>query len=483
MGDLRAKTLNGLFWSFFDSFGTQLISFVIGVVLARLLEPAVFGLLGMIYVFIGISSVFVSSGFGTALIQKQDLSHSDCNTTFIFNIVVAVFFYLLLFFVAPFIGAFYDQLILVKIIRIIGLTIIINAFSIVQQSLLTKRIDFKTQTKISIISVVLSGSVGLTMAYNSYGVWSLVAQQLMSSVMRSILLWVYNSWRPQFEFSLDSFKTLFGFGSKLLASSLLDTIYQNLYYIIIGKFFSPAQLGYYTRAQGYSNLFSRNITTIIQKVSFPVLSTIQNNQDVLKGAFRKIIKTSMLISFVGMMGLAACSESLVIILVGEKWRACIPYLQLLCFSRMLYPLHAINLNVLNVKGRSDLFLKLEIIKKLIAIPVIVIAIYYGIEAMLIGLIFTGWVSYFLNSYYTSGLINYSPLNQLKDIAPSFMVGVTTCIAMWSVELLHMSVVSQFLIQLSVGGTLLFTLLEIFKIHEYVEIKTIIFTYIRKIGVK
>ena len=321
------------------------------------------------------------------------------------------------------------------------------------------------------------------MAYSGFGVWSLVAQQLGAGFLRTVLLWYFNTWRPKWEFSIQSFKDLFGFGSKLLISALIDTIYNNLYYLIIGKFFSAAQLGFFTRAQGYSNLFSRNLTMVIERVSYPVLSTIQENLRLLRSGYRKIIKTSMLISFVAMMGLAACSESLVVILIGEKWAPCIPYLQLLCFSQMLYPLHAINLNILKVKGRSDLFLRLEIIKKCISIPVIIIGIYLGIKAMLIAMIVNGCIAYLLNSYYTASLIQYSTISQLRDITPSFLVGVATCLAMWSVELFMLSVIQQLLVQLLVGGLLLIFILEIFKLNEYLEIKSILHTYYRKVSFK
>ncbi|WP_372643237.1 lipopolysaccharide biosynthesis protein [Ancylomarina sp.] len=483
MESLKEKTVNGLFWSFFDSFGKQFISFFIGIILARLLEPSVYGILGMIVVFIAISGVFISSGFGSALIRKTNLTDTDCNTTFYFNIGVAIFFYFLLFFTSPFIATFYREPSLTLIIRVLGIVLLINAASIVQQSLLIKRIDFKTQSKISIIRTIISGGVGIIMAYRGFGVWSLVVQQLTGGFIGTTLLWYYNKWKPKWEFSIQSFKDLFGFGSKLLISALIDTIYNNLYYLIIGKFFSAAQLGFFTRAQGYSNLFSSNLTRVIERVSYPVLSSIQENPRALRSGYRKIIKSSMLISFAAMMGLAACSESLVIILIGEKWAPCVPYLQLLCFSQMLYPLHAINLNILKVKGRSDLFLKLEIIKKCISIPVIIVGIYLGIKAMLIAMIVNGCIAYLLNSYYTASLIQYSTISQLKDITPSFLVGVATCLAMWSVELLMLSLVQQFIVQLLVGGILLIFILEIFKLHEYLEIKSILHTYYRKVSFK
>ncbi|MGZ2368733.1 lipopolysaccharide biosynthesis protein [Ancylomarina sp. YFZ004] len=483
MGSLKVKTINGLFWSFFDSFGKQSISFFIGIVLARILDPSVYGIIGMIVIFIAISNVFINSGFGAALIRKTDVTDRDCNTTFFFNLGIAIIFYCILFLVSPLIASFYDQPILIFIIRVQGIGLVINALSVVQHTLLTKRIDFKTQSKISIISTIISGAIGISMAYSGFGVWSLVAQQLGASFFKTVLLWYFNTWRPKWEFSIQSFKDLFGFGSKLLISALIDSIYNNLYYLIIGKFFSAAHLGFFTRAQGYSSLFSSNLTRVIERVSYPVLSSIQEDLKALRSGFRKIIKTSMLISFVAMMGLAACSESLVIILIGEKWAPCIPYLQLLCFSQMLYPLHSINLNILKVKGRSDLFLRLEIIKKCISIPVIIIGIYLGIKAMLIAMIINGCISYLLNSYYTSSLIQYSRINQIKDITPSFLVGVVTCLAMWSVELLMLSVVQQFIIQLLVGGVLLIFILEIFKLNEYLEIKSILHTYIRKVSFK
>ena len=427
---LKNKTAKGVGWSFIDNISSSGISFLVSLVLARILSPEEYGIMAMLTIFIAISNSIVDSGFSNALIRKNDVVELDYNTTFYFNLVVSGVLYLVLYVCAPFISNFFSEPLLIPVTRVLGLVLIVNACSIIQRTILVKAVDFKTQTKISLISSMLSGVIGVGMAIYHCGVWSLVGQQLSRQVLNSLFLWIYGKWKPLWEFSYNSFKNLFGFGSKLLLSGLIDTIYKNIYYIVIGRFYTADQLGQYTRAEQFTSIFSSNLTSVIQRVSYPVLSTIQEDAIRLQEAYRKIIKATMLITFVCMLVLAALAKPLVLILIGEKWLFAVPYLQILCFAEMLYPLHAINLNILQVKGRSDLFLKLEVIKKIVAILPIVLGITLGIKFMLWGAVCTSVISFFLNSYYSGHLVNYSTMNQIKDIFPTFLIASFVAGTIW-----------------------------------------------------
>ncbi|MFT5214589.1 MAG: teichuronic acid exporter [Patiriisocius sp.] len=473
MSSLKQKTISGLLWSFIDNFSKLGLTFVIGIILARLLDPREFGLIGMITIFIALSQSLVDSGFTQALIRKKDCTQADYSTVFYFNLFIGIILYTVLFFSAGAISRFFDEPQLLLIVQVVGLSIIVNAFTIVQRARLTKAINFKLQTKISIIASLSSGVIGIMMAYSGYGVWSLVFKTLLGFTITSFLLWIWNKWKPSFEFSRNSFKEMFSFGYKLLISGLIDTAYQNIYLLVIGKYFSAAELGFYTRADQFSNLPSKNITSVIQRVSYPVLAEIQHDIPRLKTAYQKIIKSTMLITFVSMIILAAVAKPLVLTLVGEKWLPSVIYLQLLSFGGMLYPLHAVNLNMLNVQGRSDLFLRLEIIKKILAIPVIVVGVLLGIKAMIVGMIIISMIAFFLNSYYSGQHIGYSSMQQLKDILPSFILAIfigsiTHLIGAFLILPNYLILI----IQLIAGGGFFILITELFKMQDYLFVKEI-----------
>lgn len=467
---LRHKTIRGVGWSFVDNIASSGITFLVGLVLARLLTPAEYGLMAMIAIFIAISNSIIDSGFSNALIRKIHVERVDYNTVFYFNLIISILVYAILYIASPVISAFFKEPVLVEVTRVIGWVLIINALAIIPRTQFVRNVDFKTQTKVSLISSVSSGIVGIGMALGGMGVWSLVGQQLSRQFLNTLFLWIYSKWRPVWEFSTQSFKELFGFGSKLLLSGLLDTIYKNIYYIVIGRFYTSAQLGQYTRAEQFNTIFSSNLTSVVQRVSYPVLSSIQEESERLREAYRKVIKITMLITFACMLGLAAVAKPLIIILIGEKWLPAVYLLQIICFSGMLYPLHAINLNILQVKGRSDLFLKLEIIKKIIAVFPIIIGIFYGIECMLWGSVVTSLIAYFLNSYYSANLINYPTNEQIRDILPTFVISFIVAAFMWSISFFDISVYILLPIQIIVG--MLFALFIYEKLHldEYLEIK-------------
>ncbi len=480
MGTLKQKTFKGLSWSFVDNVAGAGITFLIGIVLARILTPEEFGIIGIIMIFIAISNSIIDSGFSNALIRKIDVTSVDYNTVFYFNLGISVILYIILYFSTPFISDFFKEPLLISTTRVIGLVLIINGFSIIQRTLLVKKVDFKTQAKVSIIASVSSGVIGIGMAVLGYGVWSLVGQQLSRQFFNSLFLWIFNQWRPSLEYSWGSFRELFSFGSKLLVSGLIDTIYRNIYQLVIGKFYTSTQLGHYTRALQFQTIFTSNLTAVIQRVSYPVLSEIQNESDRLKNAYRKVIKMTMMVTFALMLGLAAVAQPLIVNLIGEKWLQAVYYLQIICFSGMLYPLHAINLNMLQVKGRSDLYLRLEIIKKIIAVIPVIIGVFYGIEYMLWGSVFTGFISFFLNSYYSGVLIDYSTFQQIKDIFPLLMVSITVSFLLWGMVYLFGDALWVLILQFILGILLTFLAYQSLKNKEFIEIKSLALDYMHKL---
>lgn len=470
---LKNKTINGVSWSLLDNIANYGISFVVGLILARLLSPEEFGILGMITVFIAISNTIVDCGFSNALIRKSDVSERDYNTVFYFNFLIGLVLYISLYACTPLISQFFHEPQLTPVTRVMCLVLIVNSLSIIQRTILVKNIDFKIQTKVSLISSVLSGMIGIGMAFTGYGVWSLVMQQLSRQVLQTILLWTYSKWRPRLEYSQQSFNELFGFGSRLLLSGIIDTIYRNIYYLIIGRFYSTGQLGQYTRAEQFNTIFSSNLTAIVQRVSYPVLSSIQNEPERLKQAYQRVIKSTMLVSFACMLGLAAVARPLIQILIGEQWLPAANYLQIICFSGMLYPLHAINLNILQVVGRSDVFLKLEIIKKIIAVIPITLGFFYGIEFMLWGSVGTSLIAYFLNCHFSARYIDYSVWEQIKDIMPAFLTSGVMGLSMFSLLFLDFSNWIVFLLQCTVGLSIILLIYETKKLPEYLEMKGVL----------
>lgn len=417
MSSLKDKTVKGVIWSAVDRFSAQGIQFVFSILIARLLVPEDYGVVAMLGIFMAVSQTFIDSGFGTALIRKIDRTEEDFSTVFYFNIVVATLFYFALFFAAPAIANFYNTPLLESITKVVALNLIIGSLSGIHNAKLSIAIDFKSRAKISIASTLLTGAVGLWMAYAGYGVWALVVQNLFSSAIRTVLLWVIVKWYPKLVFSWKSFKELFSFGSKLLASALLDTLYNNIYTLVIGKVFSSSTLGVYSKANALAQFPSSNITSVLQGVTFPVLSTIQNEDDRLADAYKRFLRLSAFIVFPLMIGLSAVADPLIRLALTDKWEGAIILLQIICFAMMWYPIHAINLNILQVKGHSDYFLKLEIIKKVQGVIILLITIPMGVIVMCYGKVIGGIIALIWNTYYTKKLIGYGFFAQLKDLMP------------------------------------------------------------------
>ncbi len=476
---LKQKTVRGTAWSFIDNISGQGITFLVGLVLANILSPAEYGLIAIISIFIAVFNSLVDSGFSNALIRKNNATDVDYNTIFLFNLAISILLFFCLYFLAPYISLFFNQPELTSLTRVMSSIVLINAFAIIQRTRLVKNIDFKTQTKISVIASTISGAIGIGMAIRGCGVWSLAGQQISRQTLNTILLWFFNRWMPRLQFSIESFNELFSFGWKLLVSSLIDTIWREIYQVVIGRFYSPATLGQYERARQFNMIFSNNLTAIIQRVSYPVLSSIQDNNERMKQAYKKIIKTTMYISFICMLGLCAIAKSLILVLIGEEWLPAVEFLQIICFSGMMYPLHAINLNMLQVQGRSDLFLRLEIIKKFIAIGPILLGVFVGIKWMLIGSAITGFFAYYLNSYYSGKKLNYSMLEQVKDILPSFTIAIIMAIVVYAISYINITPVILLPLQIVVGAIMVLILSILFKNKEFIELKSIATSFIKR----
>lgn len=477
---LKEKTVNGVGWSIASAVLSYGVTFIVGLILARMLTPEEYGLIGIVTIFTTILLSVVDCGFSNSLIRKLNVNDDDYNTLFYFNFIVSLLMYLLLFIGAPWIASFFNDDQLISLVRITGLLIIISSFSIVQNTILTRRIDFKSKTKVSVTSAIISGVVGIIMAYLGFGVWALVAQILSQQVVYSISLWTINDWRPQKRFSFDSFKYMWNFGWKLLVSGLLDSIWKEVYQVIVGKFYNSATLGQYTRANEYAKLFSSNLTTIIQRVSYPVISQTQSDEERMISGYRRIIKVTMFVTAICMFFMGAVSEPLIFCLIGPQWHIAATYLPLICISLSLYPLHAINLNMLQVQGRTDIFLYLEIVKKIIAVVPICLGIFVDIYWMLIGSIFTGIIALFLNSYYTGKKLGYTTWLQIKDIAPSYGIATFIAISVYFFKYLKISYWIILPIQLLIGSSVFFIVCNVIKMPEYFEVKSILLEYWKKI---
>jgi O-antigen/teichoic acid export membrane protein len=467
---LKHKTLIAFFWSFFERIGQQGIQFIISIILARLLLPEDFGLIAMLMIFMAIAQSFIDSGFGHALIQKQNVTHIDECSIFYFNILIGFIAAGLLSLGSPWIANFYHQPLLIPLTCTLSLNMIINAFGLVQYTLLTKKIDFKTQLKVGTIATLSSGIIGITMAFNGFGVWSLVVQSLCNNFFRTVLLWFFNNWRPSLTFSLKSLHGMFTFGSKLLFAGLISTIFDHIYLMVIGKVFSAADLGFYSRSKKLQEIPVTNLSGAIGRVTFPVFSMVQYDKSRLKRGVRKALTTMAMVNFPMMVVLAIVARPLVQFLLTDKWLPCVPYLQLLCAVGMLYPLHAINLNVLRAQGRSDLNLKIAVLKNILKVVLLTITWRWGIEAILWGQIVVSLLCYFVNTYYTSILIKYSVWEQIYDFSPYLgMAGIMGVV----VHALEYAITGNFVLllpaQVAMGTTLFIALCCLFRLPAFKEV--------------
>lgn len=431
---LRHKTTTGIIWTFLEQLFRVGIQAITTLILTWFLLPEDFGLVAMITVFFTIARTMVDSGFSQALIRKKEVNQIDYSTAFYTNLLLGFLTYGLLFASAPFIANFYNEPRLTVLVRVMGLVVIINSFQLVQVTALTRKLNFKIQFRVTLLSSLFSSLVAIYMAMMGFEVWSLVAQMLISSFVATAPYWIINKWRPSKDFSVASLKEMSGFGSKLLASDLINTIFQNIYVMVIGKLFSVTLVGYYFFAQQIQQVVITQLTNTVQKVTYPALSSIQDDSTTLKAFYRRIIQTVTYIVFPSMIALAVLAKPIFSFMLKKEWLPAVPYLQLLCIAGLLYPLHAINLNILKVKGRSDLFLYLEIVKKLMIAVIILVSVHFGIFGILIGQIISSLLAYIPNSYFSIKLIDYSVTEQLYDFIPTLLLAVTMGIVMYSIGL-------------------------------------------------
>lgn len=476
--NIKDKTVRGLTWSAIDSFASQGVSFIVGIILARLLSPAEFGTIGVAMIFVSLFNKIVDCGFSSALIRKQDAKNIDYNTTFIFNLLLSIFLYFLSYISSPFISDFFNNDELLKVIRWISLVVLINAFAIIHRTHFVKNINFKTQAKISLIASISSGIIGITMAFYNCGVWSLVGQQLSRQMTNTVLLWVYDKWRPKLEFSLMSFKCLFSYGSKLLLSGIVDTLSAELSTIVIGKLYSSATLGQYSRSKQFVSIFSSNVSIIMERVTYPVLSKFQSNQEQLISYYKIIVKSLMLVTGLGLAIIGSSAESIILILLGDKWTDSILYLQLLVFVDVTIPVKNVNLNLLQVYGRSDYILKLSMIKRIIEFCAIALG-FFSLVYMLIGFAIVGVIGLLLNARYTQKVSGYSVKNQLLDLMPSFTISLIVGAVMYICSLIIDDLYISLLVQIIVGLTVFFVIVETIRLKEYIFLKTTLLNILKR----
>ncbi|WP_026934158.1 lipopolysaccharide biosynthesis protein [Christiangramia echinicola] len=473
---LRKQATSGFVWTFAQQFGNQIIGFIISVILARLLLPAEFGLIGMIAIFVSVGKVLIASGLTQSLIRSENPDQEDYSTVFYFNLLASILIYLIIYLSAPWIAAFYNQDILTGIIRLFCVTFIIDAFASVQTTRLTKLMNFKTQAIIAIPATIFGGIVGVALAYSGFGVWSLVWSNISSSVVLSVQLWIYSKWAPSLVFNIEKFKQHFNFGYKITLSSLLNKLFSNIYLILIGRYFSASQVGFYTRAETMKQLPVTNISNALNKITYPLFASIQNDNIRLKRVYKQLMQMVVYIVAPTLVFLAVLAEPFFRLLFTEKWLPAVPYFQILCITGILYPIHAYNLNVLKVKGRSDLYLKLAIIKKSLMVIAVLVGLQFGIYGLLYTQVILSFSAFVINAYYTDRFINYSAFQQFKDIFPIIIV---SCLAGMSIFLLD-NFLHNFLdiFRIIFGGILgvsiYLILSSILKLSSLYEIKKIIF---------
>lgn len=436
---LKHQAIKGVVWSAVERFSVQGIQFVLSIIIARLVAPSEYGLIAMLGIFLAIAQTFIDSGFSNALIQKKDRTEIDYSTVFYFNLVIAIIVYGILFLTSPYIATFYKESQLELVTKWVGLNLIISGLSIVQRAKLTIKLDFKTQAKASLIAVLLSGVIGVILAYKGFGVWALVVQALLNNLLDTLLLWIYAKWRPSLIFSWNSFKALFNFGSKLLLSGLLHTIYANLYTLVIGRKYSATDVGYYNRAYSLAQFPSINIVGIITRAIYPVQCEMQDNDEQLNKSFIQYLRMSCYIIFPLMIGLSVLAKPLILVLLTEKWLPMAELLSILCIAYMWYPIMVINNQILNVKGRTDYFLKAEIIKKILAIGILLITMPFGVKILCLGILLYNFLDITIIIYFAKKVVLTGYWQQIKSIIPSLLlsIGMAGCISLSMLIFTHL----------------------------------------------
>lgn len=471
--NLQQKTFYGMIWTFLKHFSLEGFAFIQGIILARLLVPKDYGLIAMTQIFFAIAGTFIDSGFTLALMRKKDRKEIDYSTVFVTNVVLTFFFAVILCLCAPLIANFYNEPILKDIVRANAVLLVMNSVNAVQGTRLKINLQFKVTSFISIVCNITIGIATIIFAFLGFGVWSLIYPNYLAPFLYFFMYWYFQRWRPKIDFSWKIWKEYFTFGSNLLVSSLLNTIWNNIYPLIIGKKYSAIDLGYYSRGRGYAALPVHTFQSVLGNVTFPVLCSIQDDDSRLRDAYRRLIRVSGYIVFPMLMGLAALAKPVILVLITDKWAASIPYLIVLCFSLMWWPIHVLNLNLLKVKGRSDLFLRLEIIKKALSLIVILITMNYSVMAMCVGSVFSSYVSLYINTYYTGKIINVGFFTQMKDLLPSFLYSISMGGLVFSMTLIIPSMPMQLIIGIILGIVYYFIISKLFNSSELAYVMALV----------
>lgn len=475
----NTSVIKNFIWRFAERCGAQLVTFIVSIVLARLLAPEDYGTIALVTVFTTILQVFVDSGLGTALIQKKDADDLDFSSVFYFNFIVCLILYLGMFIAAPFIAKFYNDVSLTPVVRVISLTIVMSGIKGIQQAYVSKHMMFKRFFFSTIGGTIFSAFFGIALAYAGFGVWALVAQQLSNTVIDTLILWLTVKWRPKLMFSWTRLKGLLKFGWKLLVSALLDTGYSNLRNLIIGKMYSSSDLAFYNQGDKFPKVIVTNINTSIDSVLLPTMSSEQDNRERVKNMTRRAIKTSTYVMAPLMMGMAFCAEPIVDLVLTDKWLPCVPYLRIFCITYMFWPIHTANLNAINAMGRSDWFLKLEIIKKAMGMTILLSTMWFGVMAMACSLLVSNVLSQIINSWPNRKLLNYSYLDQVKDFAPGILLAVFMGVCVYFIGYILLPTIVTLVIQIIAGAAIYITLSAILKLEEYEYLTGMIKSFLKR----
>lgn len=473
------KIISNFMWRFAERSGAQIVSFLVSIVLARILLPEDYGVIALVTVFTSILQVFVDSGLGTALIQKKDADTLDFSSVFYFNFVVCLVLYILMFFAAPYIAIFYNDTTLTPVIRVLSLTIVISGVKGIQQAYVSRNMLFKRFFYSTIGGTIFSAFLGIGLAYMRFGVWALVAQQLSNTMIDTLILWITVKWRPKREFSWKRLKSLLTFGWKLLVSALLDTAYNNLRNLIIGKMYSSADLAFYNQGDKFPKVIVTNINTSIDSVLLPTMSNAQDDKNRVKQMTRRAIKTSTYVMAPLMMGLAFCAEPIVRVVLTDKWLPCVPFLRIFCITYMFWPVHTANLNAINAMGRSDWFLKLEIIKKLMGMTILLSTMWFGVMAMAYSLLLSSVLSQIINSWPNRKLLGYGYLEQVRDFAPGILLAVGMGISVYFIGFIPLPTVITLMIQIVAGAIIYVSMSALLKLEEFDYLLGMIKSFLKK----
>jgi len=473
------KVLGNFIWRFLERSGAQIVAFVVSIILARLLDPELYGTVAIVTAITTIMQVFITSGLGTALVQKKDSDDVDFSTVFYFNVVMCLVVYAVMFFAAPLIAMLYDMPELTPIVRVLSLTLVISGVRNIQHSYVSKHMLFKNFFFSTIGGTIASAIVGIAMAYAGFGVWALVGQQISNILIGTVVLWFTVKWRPKWKFSFDSLKTLFSFGWKLLVSSLIDSVYNEIRTFVIGAKYSSADLAFYDKGKKFPNLIVQNVNTSIDSVLLPVLAKEQDNRDRVKAMTRRAIKTSSYIMMPLMMGLAVCAEPVVRLLLTEKWMGCVLFMRVFCFTYAFYPIHTANLNAIKAMGRSDLFLRLEIIKKAVGLAAVFISMWFGVEWMAYSLLITTFIAQIINSYPNKKLLGYSYGQQMMDMLPQIILSCVMGAVVFCIQFIGLNDILTLLIQVPLGAVIYIVGSYLFKLDSFSYVLNMLKGFLRK----